>query len=171
MVCQRYENLIAPGVTDITRFGWIILITAELVAITHMFQFNYPTSLLAEAGYPADTLSFSPNIASAVVILIFLPVILLMNLLPVKQFGQMEYVFGTIKMLFLILMIVLNTVLHSLQRVQGESRFWTYNAPYGPTSQNITLADGQTVVTGGLGRLAGMWYVLYPCFYFGQLSY
>ena len=68
-------------------------------------------------------------------------------------------------MLFLILMIVLNTVLHSLQRVQGEPRFWTYNAPYGPTSQNITLADGHTVVTGGLGRLAGMWYV-FKFYYF-----
>jgi hypothetical protein len=54
-------------------------------------------------------------------------------------------------------MIVLNTVLHSLKRVQGETLFWTYNSPYGATAQNITLADGKTVVTGGVGRLAGMW--------------
>lgn len=60
-------------------------------------------------------------------------------------------------MLFVIFMIVLNTVLHSMQRVEGQSRFWTYNAPYGAVAQNITLADRVTVITGATGRLAGMW--------------
>jgi amino acid transporter len=69
----------------------------------------------------------------------------------------MEYIFGTTKMLFVIMMIVLNTVLHSWQRVPGRGHFWTYNKPYGFAASNITLADGQTVVTGGMGQLAGMW--------------
>lgn len=141
------------------RFGWVVLIAAELVAITHVFQFDYPPALLNQAGYPAPTLSFHPNVAPGVLILIFIPVILILNLLPVRQFGQMEYICGTIKMLFVIFMIVLNTVLHSMQRVQGESRFWTYNPPYGAAAQNITLADGVTVITGATGRLAGMWLV------------
>jgi amino acid transporter len=59
-------------------------------------------------------------------------------------------------MLFVIFMIVLNTVLHSMQRVEGQSRFWTYNSPYGAAAQNITLAD-HTVITGPVGRVAGMW--------------
>jgi yeast amino acid transporter len=69
----------------------------------------------------------------------------------------MEYIFGTTKMLFVIMMIVLNTVLHSWQRVPGQNHFWTYNQPYGFAANNITLADGHTVVTGGIGQLAGMW--------------
>jgi len=60
-------------------------------------------------------------------------------------------------MLFVIMMILLNTILHSLQRVRGEGHFWTYNEPYGFAAKNITLADGHTLVTGGVGQLAGMW--------------
>ena len=133
------------------------MIAAELLAITHMFQFNYPPDLLSAAGYPRETLSFSPDISPGVVILIFIPVVLVLNLLPVKHFGQVEYIFGSIKLTWVVFMIVLNTVLHSLQRVQGETLFWTYNSPYGAAAQNITLADGHTVVSGGVGRLAGMW--------------
>jgi amino acid transporter len=95
-------------------------------------------------------------VAPGILILIFIPVILILNLLPVRQFGQMEYICGTIKMLFVIFLIVLNTVLHSMQRVQGESRFWTYNPPYGAAAQNISFADG-TIITGATGRVAGMW--------------
>jgi amino acid transporter len=140
-----------------SRFGWIVMIAAELVAITHMFHFNYPQDLLAAAQYPASTLSFSPSVSPAVLILIFIPIILVLNLLPVKHFGQMEYLAGCIKMTFLIVLIVLNAILHSLERVPGKKHFWTYNAPYSWTAKNITLADGHTIVTGAVGQLAGVW--------------
>jgi amino acid transporter len=139
------------------RFGWVILIAAELVAITHMFRFVYPPNLLKEAGYPDATLSYAPQIAPGVIILIFIWIILLLNLVPVKQFGQMEYIFGSIKMIFVIMMILFNTIIHSLHRVKSQQGFWTYNAPYGGFAQNITLADGLTVIGGGGGRLAGVW--------------
>jgi hypothetical protein len=48
MVCVL--SLRPTNTNLIIRFGWIILIAAELVAITHMFHFNYPPDLLAEAG-------------------------------------------------------------------------------------------------------------------------
>jgi amino acid transporter len=153
-----YSSPLGPTMRLIVlRFGWIVLIAAELLAITHLFQFNYPPELLSAAGYPSDTLSFSPDIAPGVVILIFLPVVLVCNLLPVKYFGQIEYVCGSIKIAIVVFLILLNTILHSMQRVRGETLFWTYNAPYGATSQNITLADGETVVSGGAGQLAGTW--------------
>jgi amino acid transporter len=135
----------------------VVLIAAELVAITHMFQFEFPSDLLAQANYPEPTLSFNPGISPAVVILAFLPIILIMNLMPVKQFGQMEYIMGSIKMIFIIMMILMNTALHSLQRVSNQQHFWTYNTPYGFASNNITMADRHTVITGGAGRLSGMW--------------
>ncbi|KIW07123.1 uncharacterized protein PV09_01996 [Verruconis gallopava] len=140
-----------------TWFGWIVLIAAELVAITHMFHFNYPKDLLEAAHYPTSSLSFSPSVAPAVLILAFIPVVLLLNFLPVKHFGQLEYLTGCVKMIFLIMMIVMNTVLHSMERVPGEKRFWTYNEPYSWAASNITLADRHSVVTGGVGRLAGLW--------------
>ncbi|KAE9965493.1 hypothetical protein BLS_007615 [Venturia inaequalis] len=139
----------------LTWFGWIMLIAAELVAITHMFKFEYPPELLAQAGYPSSTLSFAPNISPGVLILIFIPFILLFNLVPVKSFGQMEYIFGTTKMMFVCVMIVLNTVIHAWNRAD-KGHFWTYNQPYSFAAKNITLADG-TIVNGGIAQLAGMW--------------
>jgi amino acid transporter len=122
-----------------------------------MFRFSYPQGLLEAAQYPELTLSFSPHVSPTVIILSFIWVIPILNLLPVKNFGQMEYCFGIIKMVFLIIMILMNIILHTLQRITNERNFWTYNKPWGPTATNITLADGRTVIGGGTGRLAGMW--------------
>ena len=44
-----------------------------------------------------------------------------------------------------------------------DTRFWTYNEPYGFIAKNFTLqvnprGDGQdTILTGSLGQLAGVW--------------
>jgi amino acid transporter len=122
-----------------------------------MFRFQYPPELLKAAQYPEPSLSFAPHVSPTVILLSFIWVILILNFLPVKQFGQMEYVFGIIKMLFIIMIILMNTILHALQRVPNEGQFWTYNKPWGATAQNITLADGHTVIGGATGRLAGMW--------------
>src|ERR1700730_5948722 len=122
--------------SDILRFSWIVLIAAELVAITHIFQFRYPQNLLIEAGYPESTLEFHPGVSPSVLVFCFLIVLFLLNMLPIRQFGQMEYFFGLIKMLFIILMIILNVVLHIVQPVRHRP-FWTYNEPYSFASQNI----------------------------------
>ncbi|OCK74629.1 hypothetical protein K432DRAFT_310354, partial [Lepidopterella palustris CBS 459.81] len=152
-----------------TWFSWIVLIAAELVAITHMFQFKYPPEQLAIDGYPDSKLQWTPHISPTVIVLIFLVLFLLMNLLPVLQFGQLEYVFGIIKMTFIILMIVLNTVLHSLQRVPRGGHFWTYNSPYSAGSQNITLPNNY-VLTGFPGKLGGMWEAMTTCL-FGMIGF
>jgi yeast amino acid transporter len=80
-----------------------------------------------------------------------------MNLLPVKTFGQVEYILGSIKMCFIVGMILLNVIISVKQPVRRPSSFWTYESPYGGASQNITLPDGHSVITGGGGRLGGMW--------------
>jgi yeast amino acid transporter len=144
------------------------LIAAELVAITHIFQFRYPPYLLAEAGYPDSTLEFHPDVSPSVLVFCFLIVLFLLNMLPVRQFGQMEYIFGLIKMLFIILMIILNVVLQIRQPVQ-HGPFWTYNEPYSFTSQNVTLPNGH-VVTGGAGQLGGVLEAMTTCL-FGMIGF
>jgi amino acid transporter len=144
------------------------LIAAELVAITHIFQFRYPSDLLVEAGYPDSTLEFSPGVSPSVLVFCFLVVLFLLNMLPVRQFGQMEYIFGLIKMLFIILMIILNVALQIKQPVQ-HGPFWTYNDPYSFASQNITLPNTQ-VVTGGAGQLGGMFEAMTTCL-FGMIGF
>lgn len=145
-----------------------MLIAAELVAVTHIFQFHFPEHLLAEAGYPEPTLSFSPSVSPSVIVFVFLLLMLGINMLPVRHFGQLEYVFGVAKMLFIILMILLNVGLHIAQRVP-RGAFWTYNPPYSFTSQNITLPNAQ-VVTGGPGRLGGVFEAMTTCL-FGMIGF
>jgi yeast amino acid transporter len=149
-----------------------VLIAAELVAITHIFQFKYPSgppnNYLAEAGYPDPTLEFSPNVSPSVLVFCFLIILFLLNMLPVRQFGQMEYIFGLIKMLFIITMIILNVFLQIKQPVQ-HGAFWTYNNPYSFASQNITLPNG-AVVGGGGGQLGGMLEAMTTCL-FGMIGF
>jgi len=72
-------------------------------------------------------------------------------MLPVRQLGRIEYIFGLIKMLFISLMIILNVALQ-IQRPLGQEALWTYNDPYSFKSSNITLPSGY-VATGGGAQL------------------
>jgi amino acid permease len=150
------------------RFCWIVLIAAELVAITHIFQFEYPEDLLREAGYPATTLRSWPDVSPSVIVFLFLILMGLINLLPVRHFGQIEYIFGSLKIIFIVILIVLNVVLHIVQPVY-HGPFWTYNDPYSFTARNITLPNGH-VVTGGPGQLGGMWEAMTTCL-FGMIGF
>ena len=152
----------------VPRFSWVVLIAAELVAITHIFRFHYPEHLLAEADYPDPTLMFEPGVSPAVLVLLFWVVMILLNMLPVLQFGQMEYIFGTIKMLFIIIMIFLNVVIY-VGRSVDRGAFWTYNDPYSFISQNITLPNGQ-VASGGGAQLGSVWDAITTCL-FGMIGF
>ncbi|KAK3941891.1 amino acid permease-domain-containing protein [Diplogelasinospora grovesii] len=151
-----------------TWFSWIVLIAAELVAVTHIFQFRYPPELLQDAGYPEPTVEFWPGLSSSVLVACFLFIMLMINTLPVKQLGRLEYIFGLIKMLFIIAMIVLNVVIHITQPVK-KGPFWTYNEPYSFASQNITLPNQQTV-SGGGAQLGAMWDAMTTCL-FGMIGF
>ncbi|KAI0538135.1 amino acid permease-domain-containing protein [Xylaria digitata] len=122
-------------------FSWVILISAKLVAITHIFQFEYPPELLAEANYPDPTLEFHPRV---------------------------KYIFGLIKMLFIILMIVLN-VAPQIRRPAGKEALWTYNDPYYFKSNNLTLPSG-FVATGGPAQLGASVNSLNSCL-FGLIGF
>ncbi len=145
-----------------------MLIAAELVGITHVFNFKYPPELLREAGYPEEGLEWQPPVSPAVLVFCFLLIIFLLNMLPVRQVGQLEYIFGSIKMLFIIVLIVMNIALH-IQQPVGHTPFWTYNEPYGFISQNITLPNGY-VATGGAAQLGAFWDAMTTCL-FGMIGF
>ncbi|KAK7958387.1 hypothetical protein PG988_013235 [Apiospora saccharicola] len=149
-------------------FSWIILVSAELVAVTHIFQFRYPPEHLVEAGYPDATLEFYPNVSPAVYVFCFLIVMFLINMLPVRQLGRLEYAFGLVKMAFVILMIVFNVVLQAQQPVE-RGPMWTYNSPYAFASSNMTLPNGH-VATGGAAQLGATWDSLNSCL-FGLIGF
>src|SRR5688572_23591327 len=81
----------------------------------------------------------------------------LLNLLPVRHFGQLEYIFGIIKMLFIILMIFFNIIIHNHPSDPDNSGpFWTYRDPNSFGSEKYTFLN-RPEVSGANARFFGMW--------------
>ncbi|KAF2186890.1 proline-specific permease [Zopfia rhizophila CBS 207.26] len=146
-------------------FSWTVIIAAEVLAVIQLWDFQFSEEYLREVGYPENTLSWpvGQDASPAVWCGLFLTVILIVGFIPVRQYGQLEYIIGTTKMIFISLLILFNVIINAQKRVKhnGNSRFWTYNNPYSFAAQNFTLKigpDGQSqTIEGALGRFTGMW--------------
>jgi yeast amino acid transporter len=100
---------------------------------------------------------------------IFLLLTLIVNLLPVHYYGRVEYIFGCIKITFLVGLIMINICLNIRQRFH-DSRFWTYEQPWGFASQNITIragveGQGDLVYEGTTGRFLAFWTCMITSFF------
>jgi amino acid transporter len=122
-----------------------------------LFNFRFDPAYLANAKYPTKTLQWTAGIhtSPAVWVGIFLLIVLFINLLPVRQYGRIEYIAGCIKITFLVGLIVFNTIINGRRR-HHEDRFWTYETPLGFASQNMTLSETK-VLTGSVGKFASTW--------------
>jgi amino acid transporter len=143
-------------------FDWIIIAAAEILAITEIFHFQFTPEYLRSVGYPYETLQWNAGLdtSPAIWVVIFLFIILALNMLPVLQYGRVEYVFGCAKIVCLVFLIMFNIVINAQQRF--HTRFWTYDDPWGFATTNMTLtaaSDGHParVLTGAGGRFAGFW--------------
>jgi len=127
------------------------------MSITEVFKFQFDTDYLQEFQYPSKTLEWRAGVNTnpAVWVGIFLIVVVLVNLLPVRQYGRIEYICGCLKITFLVGLILFNTVINARQRFHS-SRFWTYEDPYGFTRRNFTVKETH-VYTGELGGLTSFW--------------
>jgi amino acid transporter len=124
------------------RFSWVVIIAAEVLAVAQLWQFRFDETYLAEtAQYSPPSLGWKvgEDIDAAVWVVIFLFVIFAINCLPVLYYGRLEYLFGCIKMVFIVMLIVFNVVVSAIQPVDHGSRGWTYDEPYSFASQNMTL--------------------------------
>jgi amino acid permease len=114
----------------INRFAWVATIAAELVAVANLFTFNFPTQYLKDVGYPRPTLAWvTRDDSPALWITIFLAVILAVNFLPVLYYGELEYLFGCAKMIFITGLIIMNIILSGMQKVKIDNpgdHFWTW---------------------------------------------
>ena len=138
-----------------------------LFRVAQLFNFEFDPAYLISVGYPDATLNWpvGQNYNPALWVAIFLIGIGVLNLLPVKYYGILEWIFGSIKMFFLVGLVLFNTILNAMKLVPHEpaSRFWTYDQPYSFIAQNYTLQADPTgqgndvVLTGSLGQLAGVW--------------
>ena len=141
------------------------MIAAEVLAVVQLWNFEFSPEYLKEVDYPQETLAWpiGQRYNAAVWVTIFLAIILVVNCLPVLAYGWIEYVFGCLKMFFVVGSILFNMILNArkLSPRQNSNRFWTYSDPYGFSSQNITLgyrAGGAAVVkTGSAGVFLALW--------------
>lgn len=123
------------------------------MAIAELFNFKLDEQYLSEVQYPEPTLewSFGQETDPAVWVFLFLLFILLVNLLPVRIFGEVEYILGCCKLIFAVGLIFFNLIINA----QRGNPFEYYNEPYSFQSHNFT--SGSTVFTGASGHLASVW--------------
>ena len=136
------------------RFGWVVIIAAEVTAVAQLFQFQYDPKYLNHPQYPHDyTIEWksTANISPAVFVTLWLIFILLINLIPVRWFGEIEYWFGVTKMLFFVGLILFNVI----NNARTSTHFKYYQEPWGFESRNFTSAD-DVVHTGGSAHFAAM---------------
>ncbi|KAF1961481.1 hypothetical protein CC80DRAFT_488742 [Byssothecium circinans] len=147
----------------ITWFAWVVILAAELLAVAQLWQFKFEPSYLESVGYPAkslewDTSGYNP----AVWIFLFLILIGLINMFPVRLYGQIEYVFGVIKITFISLLIVFNVIVSAIQKVHKGNHFWTWNKPYGFSSNELVVHPSHdtnpgVVMRGDVGHFLALW--------------
>jgi amino acid transporter len=128
-----------------------------------MFKFQFDPSYLEAVEYPDDSLQWKAGVTTspAVWVGIFLIITLLINLLPVRQYGRIEYIVGCLKIIFLVGVIMFNIIINARKRFHTDS-FWTYDTPWGFSSQNMTIIASSPenpglVFKGSLGKLCATW--------------
>jgi amino acid transporter len=83
-------------------FMWSVSISNEVLAVSGLWKFRFEEEYLRQVGYPEKTLGWTTESYSpAVWIFVLLIFILLVNMLPVRQYGQLEYIFGVAKIVFI----------------------------------------------------------------------
>lgn len=151
--------------------AWIVILAAEIQAVAQLWRFRFDPEYLRSVGYPDEQLGWSTeHYSPAVWVFLFLILVLLVNLLPVRQYGQLEYIFGVIKLTFISFLIVFNVVLSGMQIVKHNNHFWTWNAPWGFTSRGMVIHPTTTdatnpdaMVTGDAGHFLGLWTAITTC--------
>ncbi|KAH8169398.1 amino acid permease domain-containing protein [Sarocladium implicatum] len=141
-------------------FAYAVLAADQLVAVSNTLKFRYDDSrtfLSWPTGEAVDT---------AIWVSVFLILVIIVNLFPVRFFGELEYVFGSIKLAFICLLIVLMLILdnmkpgpHAYYDEAPGTKYW--NEPYSffrPVYQvRDEHANLEREIEGPVGTLVGVW--------------
>ncbi|KAM7185596.1 Amino acid permease domain containing protein [Naviculisporaceae sp. PSN 640] len=146
-------------------FAYVIIVAAELAAIAEIFRFQVPLDYLEAQGYPERPLEWSAGVTTspAVWVGLFLVVMLVVNLLPVRKYGQMEYLSGSVKLFLLVIFILINTILNARQRFHS-SRFWTYESPLGFSTDKMVVTS-EVTLHGSTSTFLAFWTAMITSFF------
>jgi amino acid permease len=135
------------------RFAWVVVIAAEVTAVASLFRFEFDVNYLRSLNYPGTIdWTSTADISPAIFVVLWLLFILAINLLRVRIYGEIEYVIGCIKMVFLVGLIMFNII----NNIRTATYFKYYQDPWGFESRNFTSSRSQSY-EGGSAHLAAMW--------------
>ena len=132
-----------------------MIIAAEVTAVAHLFRFHFDPRYLESVHFPSGhriEWTSTSSVSPAVFVALWLIFILLVNLVRVRIYGEIEYWIGVVKMLFFVGLIMFNMINNARKRTY----FKYYQHPYGFESRNFTSHSG-TVHEGGPSHFAAMW--------------
>ncbi|EPE34140.1 proline-specific permease [Glarea lozoyensis ATCC 20868] len=140
-------------------FAYAILAADEIVAVANTVAFKY------DDGRTYINWVVGGEVDAAVWIALFLVIVVAINMLPVKYFGEFEYVFGCFKLMFIVMLIVLMVCLDTMQPRKGAyydqvvgPKNW--KAPYTFFNKRYRVRnnDGtQRFIEGQIGSFLGIW--------------
>jgi len=138
--------------------------------VASLFRFQFTSAYLESFNYPLETVQwdFGLDTNPAVWVGIALLGILAINLLPVRAYGEIEYVCGCIKLIVITGIILFNVALNAHNsQTQGKNAFQFYSSPYGFFSASTKTDPGARTYTftGDTGRLVGMWSAMNTIFF------
>ncbi|TVY55430.1 Arginine permease CAN1 [Lachnellula cervina] len=145
---------------ELLGFAYAILAADEIVAVSNAVAFKY------DDGRTFLSWRVGDSVDPAVWVALFLVIVVSINMLPVKYFGEFEYVFGSFKLAFITMLILLMVVLDTVtpradayyDRVVG-STYWNSPFSFFNHAYKVKDEDGnlQRTITGGVGTFLGVW--------------
>lgn len=149
------------------RFAYAILTATEISVLSQTFQFHFDTDYLRAFNYPQETLQwdFGLHISPAVWATFALGLMLAINILPVRTYGEIEYGFGCIKLIMMVLIIMYNVIISGVMasRPGNFGRFWTYQGKYSFFTNHLTSETHNFY--GSTARLIGIWTAMNTIFF------
>ncbi|KAL5324908.1 hypothetical protein ACEPPN_006027 [Leptodophora sp. 'Broadleaf-Isolate-01'] len=180
----RSPSLDEPGNVDERKdpkgesvwFAYAVLAADELVAVSNTIKFRY------DDGRTYLNWSTGNNVDNAVWISLFLVIVIVINMFPVRVFGELEYIFGCIKITFIVMLIMLMLILGIMKRELLDSatvyntdstkaradayytqtigsRYWDSPYSFFNPTYHVKDEDGnlQRDIKGTLGTFLAMW--------------
>ncbi|KAL1953034.1 hypothetical protein VTO42DRAFT_3743 [Malbranchea cinnamomea] len=141
-------------------FAYCVLAADQLVAATNAVRFLY------DDGETHLSWVVGRNVNPAVWVTLFLVLVTIVNMLPVIIFGELEYVFGSLKLTFITLLIVMMLILSTMQpranayyREPLGTKYWDSPYSFFAPVYNVKGRDGeiQRQIEGSVGTLLGVW--------------
>ncbi|OOQ84427.1 proline-specific permease [Penicillium brasilianum] len=141
-------------------FSYVVMGADQIVTVASAIRFQYGddhTFISWETGMHTNP---------AIWISVFLVAVVILNMIPVKYFGEFEYLVGCIKIVFITMLILTMFILNVMQPRSNAyysssvgTKYW--NPPYGFFNSVHRVKDEygnlDQTITGSTGQFLGVW--------------